>query len=200
MMRAKGGNLDESSFNLEKKKSMFQNQRMNNLKQYMKGGPPPKEDKTIEETKDEEYLTPFDFITLLRSDPDMADEFCYLNKRDDPYDWKIIDFDKRNPKEYMTISSRGITHFLDDDATFLTIEEWEREVTMYHKLKQIPFFRDYKAWKNFTLWKHLNRRNMMRDRSQLLTQDLFILDKRLNSTLLKIRQICIEEVSQREIF
>lgn len=95
----------------------------------------------------------------------MADEFCYLNKRDDPYDWKIIDFDKRNHKEYMTISSRGITHFLDEDAQFLTIEEWEREVTMYHKLKQIPFFRDYKTWKNFTLWKHLNRRNMMRDRS-----------------------------------
>jgi hypothetical protein len=68
--------------------------------------PKGKKDKEKEEVKDDEYLTPFDFITLLRSDPDMADEFCYLNKRDDPYDWMIVDFDKRNPKEYMTISSR----------------------------------------------------------------------------------------------
>lgn len=40
----------------------------------------------------------------------------------------------------------------------------------------------------------------MRDRSQLLNQELFILDKRLNSTLLEIRKICIDEVAKREIF
>jgi hypothetical protein len=70
-----------------------------------------KKDKNFEVDEEEEYLTPFDFITLLRSDPDMADEFCYLNKREDPYDWQIVDFDKRNPKEYMTISSRVILPF-----------------------------------------------------------------------------------------
>lgn len=33
------------------------------------------------------YLTPMDFIYLIRTDPEMADEFCYLNKRDHPYDY-----------------------------------------------------------------------------------------------------------------
>jgi len=54
----------------------------------------------------DEYLSPFDFIALLRTDPDMADEFCYLNKRENSYDWMIVDFENRNTKEYMTISSR----------------------------------------------------------------------------------------------
>jgi hypothetical protein len=26
----------------------------------------------------------------------------------------------------MTISARGITHFIDDEAIFMTIEQWER--------------------------------------------------------------------------
>lgn len=59
-----------------------------------------------EKTIKDEYLSPFDFIALLRTDPDMADEFCYLNKRENSYDWMIVDFEKRNIKEYMTISSR----------------------------------------------------------------------------------------------
>jgi len=40
------------------------------------------------------YLSPLDFIQLVRDDPEMSDEFCYLRKRDDPYDWEIIQFDK----------------------------------------------------------------------------------------------------------
>jgi len=47
-----------------------------------------------------------DFIHLIRTDPEMADEFCYLNKNSNPYDFKIVEFDARNPKEYMTISAR----------------------------------------------------------------------------------------------
>ena len=34
-----------------------------------------------------EYLTPIDFIHLIRTDPEMADEFCYLNKRTNHYDF-----------------------------------------------------------------------------------------------------------------
>lgn len=36
------------------------------------------------------YLTPLDFAQLVRDDPEMRDEFCYLKKRDDPYDWEIV--------------------------------------------------------------------------------------------------------------
>lgn len=56
--------------------------------------------------KQTDYLTPMDFIHLIRTDPEMADEFCYLNKNSNPYDFKIVEFDARNPREYMTISAR----------------------------------------------------------------------------------------------
>ena len=49
----------------------------------------------------------------------------------------------------MTISARGITHFVEGEAIFMTIEEWEREVKMFHKLRNIQFFKNYKKWKNF---------------------------------------------------
>lgn len=62
-----------------------------------------------------------DFIHLIRTDPEMADEFCYLNKCSNPYDFKIVEFDKRNTHEYMTISARGVTHFVNDEAVFKTI-------------------------------------------------------------------------------
>lgn len=94
----------------------------------------------------------------------MADEFCYLIKKSHAYDFQIVEFDqiksKSDPKrpdhkslEYMTISARGLTHFVDDEAKFMSIEEWEREVKMFHRLRKISFFVKYKMWKNFSLWK-----------------------------------------------
>lgn len=82
-------------------------------------------------SNNKDYLTPMDFIHLIRTDPEMIDEFCYLNKCEQPYDFKIVEFEERDPREYMTISARGITHFLDDDATFLTIEDWEHDAKLY---------------------------------------------------------------------
>lgn len=41
---------------------------------------------------------------------------------------------------------------------------------------------------------------MMRDRSQLLNQDLFFLDRHLNSALLWIRKLCIEDMATIDIF
>ena len=55
-----------------------------------------------------EYLSPHDFIHLIRTDPEMAEEFCYLNKNNHPYDFRIVEFDDRKSEEYMTISARVI--------------------------------------------------------------------------------------------
>lgn len=118
----------------------------------------------------EPILKPMDFINLIRTDPEMRDEFCYLNRQSHPYDYKIVEFNSRNPNEYMTISARGITHFYKDEVYFMTIEEWEREAKMFHQLLQIDFFKQYKKWKNFSLWKKLMRKNEMRKNSNKLSQ------------------------------
>lgn len=47
-----------------------------------------------------------DFIELVRTDPEMRDEFCYMLKRGDAYDWEIVDFAekenemKKSPKKF----------------------------------------------------------------------------------------------------
>jgi dynein heavy chain len=66
-----------------------------------------------EQKNSADYLTPIDFIHLIRTDPEMTDEFCYLNKRSHPYDFQIVDFNERNPEEYMTISARVKTIIWD---------------------------------------------------------------------------------------
>lgn len=42
----------------------------------------------------------------------MSEEFCYMNRRSNPYDWQIVEFDKKDPREYMVISKRGLTKYL----------------------------------------------------------------------------------------
>lgn len=81
--------------------------------------------KLAAQKKKNEDLTPLDFINLIRQDPEMRDEFCYLNRRAHAYDYKIVDYDKRNKSEYMTISARGITHYIDNVGEFIKIERWE---------------------------------------------------------------------------
>jgi dynein heavy chain len=51
----------------------------------------------------------------------------------------------------MTISARGIIHFVDNEAYFISLEEWEREYRLYSELRKIKFFKNYRKWKNFTL-------------------------------------------------
>lgn len=73
----------------------------------------------------------------------MAEEFCYLNQRSHFYDWEIVPFHLKNPKNYMTISSRGITHFIQGEHRFISIEQWEHERRIFEKLIQIEFFKTY---------------------------------------------------------
>jgi hypothetical protein len=40
----------------------------------------------------------------------------------------------------MTVSERGIVHFIKGEANFMSIGEWEREQRIYKKIKNIPFF------------------------------------------------------------
>lgn len=131
--------------------------------------------------------TPFEFIQVIKNDPELAEDFWYCNRKGDAYNFEFVPFDKKDDDEYLTISARGVTHFINKEAIFLTLPEWEREYKLYDKLKQINFFAKYKKWKNFSLWKNLRRRNMITERKSHLESELFILDRILMDPLLKIR-------------
>ena len=134
----------------------------------------------------EENVTPYNFIQTIKFAPEYIEDFWYCNRKGDAYDYEFVKFNEKN-EEYMTISSRGITHFTPGGAYFLSLDEWEREYKLYQKLKEISFFKQYKKWKNFSLWKNLRRRNMMDERSQFLEAELFILDEKLRDPLLDLR-------------
>jgi len=44
----------------------------------------------------------------------------------------ILRFLEGNKSTYNTISVRGITHFVQGEAIFQMIDEWEREAKMFH--------------------------------------------------------------------
>lgn len=90
----------------------------------------------------------------------------------------------------MTISARGIIHFVDNEAYFISLEEWEREYRLYSELRKIKFFKNYRKWKNFTLWRKLRRRTQFKKRRQFLEANMFLIDEKLSFHLLEIRKYC----------
>ena len=64
----------------------------------------------------------------------MKDEFCYLNRFNHAYDWRIVEFDKKNENEYMTISARGITKYVKGEIEFMHLDEWDREKRTFLRL------------------------------------------------------------------
>lgn len=131
--------------------------------------------------------SPLEFIRLVQMDPDFQSRFCYCNRRDDYYEFEIVPFSDKNEQEYMTVSSRGIVHFIKGEANFMTIAEWEREARIYKKIQDISFFQKYRTWKTFSAWKTLMRRTMIFKTSDFLNRELFILDSELSKPLLEIR-------------
>ena len=144
-------------------------------------------EKLLEDKEKTEYHKPYEFIQVIKNDPELMEDFWYCNRDGDAYDFQLVPFNKKN-EEYLTISSRGITHFTKGGgAYFLSLEEWEREYKLYQRLKEISFFKQYKKWKNFSLWKNSRRKKMMNERAKFLESELFILDEKLREPLLNIR-------------
>ena len=131
--------------------------------------------------------SPLEFIKLVQMDNKFANRFCYCNRVGDFYDFQIVPFTDKDNIEYMTVSQRGIVHFIKGEATFLSIPEWEREQRIYREIQNIPFFQKYRTWKTFSAWKTLMRRTMIFKTSDFLNRELFILDSELSKPLLDIR-------------
>lgn len=189
----------DTSFNLEDKLMPFQASTESSKLSSIKVLPKLKEKNRAYVHGDSEFpmsagpgssgksTSPFEILHMIKYDPDLADDFWYLNRKEDPYDFEFVTYQKRDPNQYLTISSRGVTYFMNGTTEFLTLEEWDREYKLYQHLKKINFFKQYKKWKNFSLWKNLRRRSMIKDRAEFLKTQLFILDDILREPLLNLR-------------
>ena len=98
----------------------------------------------------------------------MMEDFFYLNRMQHPYDYQIVTYAQRDPSEYMTISSQGVTLYHDKEAQFMTKEEWCIDEKRYYALQKIYFFKQYKLSKNFRIWKNKMRRHYIREMERIL--------------------------------
>ena len=131
-----------------------------------------------------------EFITKIKGNPELHDDFWYFNRGEDFFDLKPTTFNQKSPQDYFTLSYRGIAHFYKGEVNFISLETWERDFYLYRRLKRIPFFNKYRKWKSFSLWMKRRRLNMMSNCSYFLTKNLCYLDEDLQETFLNIRKKC----------
>ena len=119
------------------------------------------------------------------------DKYYYCFKGNEFYEYYVCHFDEIDTEmdDYITISTRGVTHFISREAEFLTLSEWRDEVENYHKAICIPFFRNFRIGKSFALWKKLVKGTKMVERGSYLNKELFHADSQVNARLIDIRKI-----------
>ena len=117
----------------------------------------------------------------------MQEFFCYCNRRQDYYDFEVVPFNDKNENEYLTVSKRGLVHFIKGSPNFISVEDWEKEANIYRKIRKIKFFNHFKSWKTFSNWKTLMRRTMFNKTSVFLKRELFLLNSELSKPLLDMK-------------
>jgi dynein axonemal heavy chain len=137
------------------------------------------------------YLkSPFSFIDRVIEDPN-TEEFVYLQPIG-PYQLQIVKHNQINESNYFTMSRSGVTQFCNSVTDFTSLEQWEREYFLYSKIMQIEFFRKYRAWKAFFVWKKLIRRSKNDKYRRKLEGSLYILNPFLRHSLLHLNSMCCD--------
>jgi len=50
------------------------------------------------------------------------------------YDYRVVDYNKRNINNYLTISKRGVVHYYQDTIELLTINQYVQNKSNYYQL------------------------------------------------------------------
>ena len=86
--------------------------------------------------------TPHDFIKLIQTDKRYESRFCYCKKSSPEfYQFEVVPYAIKDPKEFMTISARGVVHYIGDEVDYLSLADWQRESKLYKQIRDIFFFK-----------------------------------------------------------
>jgi dynein heavy chain len=130
--------------------------------------------------------------------------FLYLRRKRGPeytvYDLETVDHYKVDQQDFYTMSREGITHFIkDSQSEFSPLDHWEQEYYHFSKMRQIPFFKKYRLWKTFSVWKRNIAGHRILLAKESLLEGLFYLNKELAPPLMRLRSRCVEVASWRLI-
>lgn len=102
--------------------------------------------------------------------------------------------------DYYTLSKHGITHFYENECEFTSLEQFEREYTIFNTIKEIPFFEKYPIWKSYTWWKKNLHYKKIAQASEAIDKNYFILNPILRECMFKIRLLCVEAHTECKLF
>ena len=141
------------------------------------------------------------------------------------YDLKITSHKATSPNSsYYTLSRAGITHFSKDGSSeFTPLDQWEvsstvlafvlcffllsllnpspsqREFHLFGQMRQINFFKLYRMWKTFSVWKKNIKNASLSNAREALVKNLFIFIPSLCGALMKINSLCVDVMEMRLI-
>ena len=141
---------------------------------------------------------PLKVLQRLRQDPDST-EFVYLRPYRvnelmpiNPYHLEIVPHAEIDEANFFTLSSFGVTHFVNGKPEFAELEQWKREHYLFNAIVKIPVFRQYRSWKTYKVWRDSVRYGKMKKCAKALQKDLFCLNPTFQEALLKIRAMCMD--------
>ena len=141
--------------------------------------------------------SPFCFIDRCIGSP-YTDEFVYLHPVS-PYELRVVSHSAIDPVHYYTMSRSGVTHFHGDETSFTSLSQWEREYFLFARIRSIPFFGKYSAWKSFVMWRRAIRHRKMAQCRQVLQHTLVTLNPHLRPALLQVKKL-LHAASQWNVF
>jgi dynein heavy chain len=108
------------------------------------------------------------------------------------YDLEVVDQKEIDKACYFTLSKQGVTFFRNKSSQFTALAQWNREYTLFHKISSIRFFKLYKRWKAFTVWKKGLRCGKMVQANGQLETNLFLFNPPLRVALFKVRELSMQ--------
>ncbi|KAK9823491.1 hypothetical protein WJX72_003121 [[Myrmecia] bisecta] len=142
-------------------------------------------------------------IQTLKKYPDTQD-FVYLRRLGkkspeyNPYALEVVAYADADKDELYTLSAKGVTQYYGGTASeFTSLDQWERELHLFARLKRLTMFRLYKLWKNFRLWRYTIQAAKVARARAALAKNLFLLSPVFQGPLGEVRTLCSELSSFR---
>ena len=105
------------------------------------------------------------------------------------YDLEVATQDTIDLNFYFTLSKEGVTQYSHKSSQFTSLAQWHREYLLFHRISSIRFFKLYKRWKAFSVWKRGLRGGKMQVAGAALDKNLFLFNPPLRNALLTVRQL-----------
>jgi hypothetical protein len=110
-----------------------------------------------------------------------------------PYDLKVVLFNKRNQDKYYTLSGKGITQYNQNGPVeFLSLGQWLLERDSYKHIRELDFFKQFKKWKFMRMWTKSVKHNKRNTAKGQLENKLFYLQDHFQVSLLRHRKLMLD--------